>query len=246
MRLVPKNWKRFQHYTDRRPPWIKLHHALLDDVEYVCLPSASRGLAPLLWLLASESDDGSFDADVGRLSLRLRLPAKEVTVGLRALVEAGFFLPAASSVLADCKQLAPEICTSVSVPLLSSEKRARARDGEPSDPNFERFWDAYDLKTGRAAAWRAWRRLELSAALIDRILGAVPPYVAATPDKQFRKHPATWLNGKCWDDEVIRPSTNGKPARSVPHIQNMPLGTPGCNCPECVQARIRMKMEQQA
>ena len=31
MALIPKNWSQFQHYKGRRPPWIKLHRALLDE-----------------------------------------------------------------------------------------------------------------------------------------------------------------------------------------------------------------------
>lgn len=58
MKLIPRRWSDFQHYKDRRPPWIKLHKALLDDREYQRLPLASRALAPMLWLLASESKDG--------------------------------------------------------------------------------------------------------------------------------------------------------------------------------------------
>jgi hypothetical protein len=30
----------------------------------------------------------------------------------------------------------------------------------------------------------------------------VPAYVASKPDRQYRKNPLTWLNGKCWQDEV--------------------------------------------
>lgn len=217
MRLVPKNWKRFQHYADRRPPWIKLHHTLLDDTEYMRLPAASRGLAPFLWLLASESDDGSFDADCSRLSFRLRLPAKEVTLGLRALVEAGFFVAAASSVLAPCEQGASNERTSVSVPLSLSVQGEYERDD--TSPDFERFWTAYDKKVGRAAAWRSWRRLDPGPDLVAKILNAVPAYVAATTDKQYRKHPATWLNGQSWDDEVIRPAiANGRSTSIVPKV----------------------------
>ncbi|MHA1305067.1 MAG: hypothetical protein ACTSPI_15325, partial [Candidatus Heimdallarchaeaceae archaeon] len=28
-------------------------------------------------------------------------------------------------------------------------------------------------------------------------------YVNTTPDKKYRKHPLTWLNGECWKDDVI-------------------------------------------
>ena len=60
MLLITKNWAEFQHYKDRSPPWIKLHKELLDDRQYQSLPLASRALAPMLWLLASETKDGSF------------------------------------------------------------------------------------------------------------------------------------------------------------------------------------------
>jgi hypothetical protein len=52
-----KNWAEFQHYKDRSPPWIRLHRSFLDDYDFHCLPVASRALAPMLWLLASENKD---------------------------------------------------------------------------------------------------------------------------------------------------------------------------------------------
>jgi hypothetical protein len=108
MKIVPKNWASFQHYKDRAPPWIKLHKGLIDDRTYQRLPIASRALAPMLWLLASESKDGSFDADVQELAFRLRTSEKEVSQGLAPLIKAGFFMPAqsASTAIADCEQLA--------------------------------------------------------------------------------------------------------------------------------------------
>ena len=51
-----KSWDRFQHYRDRNPPWVKLHKQFLDDFDFHSLPVASRALAPMLWLLASEHD----------------------------------------------------------------------------------------------------------------------------------------------------------------------------------------------
>lgn len=103
MKLIPKNWEKFQHYRDRCPPWIKLHKDLLNDRAFMCLPIASKALAPLLWLLASESKDGTFDASVEELQFRLRINAKDITAGLEHLIANGFFLHA-SNVLAECLQ----------------------------------------------------------------------------------------------------------------------------------------------
>ena len=106
MVLQPKNWADFQHYKNRAPPWIKLQKTLLDDYDFHCLPVASRALAPLLWLIASESMDGSFDATAEKIGFRLRQPAKDIAAAIKPLIDKGFFLVVqhASSVLADCSR----------------------------------------------------------------------------------------------------------------------------------------------
>jgi len=100
MLLQPKNWAVFQHYKDRCPPWIKLHRDLLNNREFICLPIASKALAPMLWLLASEAKDGVFDASVEELTFRLRITEKEYRDGIKPLIDKGFFL-ISSGVLAD-------------------------------------------------------------------------------------------------------------------------------------------------
>jgi hypothetical protein len=60
MKMRVKNWESFQHYKDRSPPWIKFHKSLLDDFDYQRLQLASKALAPMLWLIASEQMDGTF------------------------------------------------------------------------------------------------------------------------------------------------------------------------------------------
>jgi hypothetical protein len=71
MILTPKNWKSFQHYKDRDPPWIKLHRGLLNNYEFFGLPIASKALAPLLWLIASENEDGRIVTSLDALAFRL-------------------------------------------------------------------------------------------------------------------------------------------------------------------------------
>jgi len=103
MKLIPKNWAVFQHYKDRNPPWIKLHRETLNDRTYMTLPIASKALAPLMWLLASESKSGVFDGSVDDLMFRLHITKKEYEDGVKPLIDKGFF-EIASGVLADCEQ----------------------------------------------------------------------------------------------------------------------------------------------
>ena len=51
-----KNWRQFQHYSDRNPPWIKLHFAMLSSSDWVMLDDASRVLAIACMLIASRND----------------------------------------------------------------------------------------------------------------------------------------------------------------------------------------------
>lgn len=105
MKLVPKNWDRFQHYKNRNPPWIKLHKDILDDYDWWQLPVASRALAPCLWILASCYDDGVFDASNEVLSFRFRMTESEIEKAIKPLIDKGYFI-VASITLADSKQSA--------------------------------------------------------------------------------------------------------------------------------------------
>lgn len=94
-----KNWAEFQHYKKRNPPWIRLYRKLLDDRLFMDLPDASRALAPCMWLLASESEDGTVPADLEDLAWRLRKTKAWMVEALKPLVDQGF-LEDASNVLA--------------------------------------------------------------------------------------------------------------------------------------------------
>lgn len=66
---------------------------------------------------------------------------------------------------------------------------------------FECFWNAYNKKTGKDKALKKWKSLSID--LMQSILDIIPTYVKSTPDVQYRKDPTTYLNGKCWEDEII-------------------------------------------
>src|SRR5262245_21765945 len=81
-----KNFNKFQHFKDRRPPWVKLYRDLLDDPEWFDLdPKAAKYLV-LLWLIASEDEDRQGGLpDVKTLAFRLRLAESEASQVLNSL-----------------------------------------------------------------------------------------------------------------------------------------------------------------
>jgi hypothetical protein len=88
-----KNWREFQHYKDRNPPWIKLHRTLLDDYEFACLQDASKLHLMLIWLLGSQLE-GRIPDDPGFLKRKLGLNKEP---DLKILENHGFLIPEQSA-----------------------------------------------------------------------------------------------------------------------------------------------------
>ena len=89
--IRPHNWHQLQHYKLRSPPWVKLHRKLLDDIKWHALPVASKALAPMLWLLASEDKEGIIMGDDVEISFRLRMSRADLEAALKPLMDNGMF-----------------------------------------------------------------------------------------------------------------------------------------------------------
>ena len=76
---------------------------------------------------------------------------------------------------------------------------------------FNLFWDMYDKKNGRKKCEEKYSKLtESEKSLIKQSLQA---YVSSTnTDGTFpsRKDPLTYLNGECWNDEIMITAINNK------------------------------------
>lgn len=77
-------------------------------------------------------------------------------------------------------------------------------------PDFVAFWNAYDRKVAKPHAAKAWLKINPDPALAAEIIKAATAYAKANPDPEFRKHPATWLNARCWEDTPSN-ATAGSP-----------------------------------
>jgi hypothetical protein len=67
--------------------------------------------------------------------------------------------------------------------------------------DFEIFWEGYGKKIDRSKCEKIWNKLTDEE--ITKITMTFAKYVEANPDIQFRKNPSTYLNGKCFNDEII-------------------------------------------
>lgn len=68
---------------------------------------------------------------------------------------------------------------------------------------FDSFWAVYPKRVAKQAARRAWDKAVKGGAVPERVVSAAREYAASRTgrDPQFTKHPATWLNGGCFEDE---------------------------------------------
>lgn len=89
---------------------------------------------------------------------------------------------------------------------IKQPNNARAREGERLEDSFNRFWAAYPKKTAKAQALKAWQKLKPDEELTDTILSALEQHKKSAQwlrDKgQYIPYPASWLNGKRWEDET--------------------------------------------
>ena len=191
-----KNWKKFQHYKKRRPPWIKLYHEILDCVEWHELDGDSAKHLIMLWLIASESD-GELPP-IEEIAFRLRVSQSEVTTSLKKLQG---WLDDASNMLATCYQHArPE-----------TETEAE-RETEQTQGAFALFWDSYPRKIGKPATKKAWAKIPGIEVNFPDVLEGVEYWKSSQQwqDPQFIPYPATFLNQRRWEDKEQRSTASAK------------------------------------
>lgn len=95
--------------------------------------------------------------------------------------------------------------TNVSLALLAPESELPDR--------FDDFWQQYPhrngAKKGKEAARKAWARAIKTRASPDAIIAGAMRYASDRQVTQgYAKDPATWLNGKGWEDEIEQPHSN--------------------------------------
>ena len=81
-------------------------------------------------------------------------------------------------------------------------------DDWPSD--FEaQFWSQYPLRVSKVYAMKCLEKVrargDVPWAILMAGVARYAAYTARRGDPNFIKHPSTWLNQGCWDDEYPTP-----------------------------------------
>lgn len=120
-----KNWDQFQHFKDRRPPWIKLHRDILENRDISMISDSAFRVLVGIWLLASEDKEmeGSIP-EIDDIVFRLRI---EKTKVIKALKELDKFV-----IQDDIKGISDQY-------QLDAPEKRQSRDKEEIDAVFE-FW----------------------------------------------------------------------------------------------------------
>ena len=123
-----KNWREFQHYGDRNPPWIKLHNSLLSSKDWVALDDASRVLAVACMLIAAKSGtDGEFCGDAEYIR---RVAYLNSEPDFKPLIRCGFIEDASNSLADDSKCLLRDRA--------ETEQRQRREEESKKPPPFRK------------------------------------------------------------------------------------------------------------
>lgn len=78
-------------------------------------------------------------------------------------------------------------------------------DSDSFSESFNDFWKVYPKKVSKANALKAWNKLKPNDNLVREILFALEKQKQSSQwqkdNGQFIPYPATWLNGRRWEDE---------------------------------------------
>lgn len=88
----------------------------------------------------------------------------------------------------------------------SPQKR---KDGEEKYHSnlFDEFWKAYPRRVGKADAIKAWKKLKPDESILATMIVAINKQrqTEQWQNEKFIPYPASWLNGRRWEDEIPEP-----------------------------------------
>lgn len=227
--LSVRNWEKYQHYKQRKPPWIKLYTSLIQSPDMIRYTAATRWHICGLMLLASQYDNLiPFDREwISHLiGAGTEIRWDEIFAGGMIQCKRN-----ASNTLAPCMQHAcletetykeetykeetetekrPQAGTPLVLIPDTTILQEEVSEGDAREL-FDRFWDSYPRKESKLRAWQSFQKLHPDEILLEIMLYWIGRAVKSEQwqDKNKIPHPSTWLNQRRWEGDVP-PAASGK------------------------------------
>ena len=225
--LTIANWKSFQSYKDRRPPWIRLNKELLDNYEFQSMSANARALLPMIWLIASEDEDpksGCVSGSYESVAFRLRSNIKDVKAGIEEIVKAGFVTVQNELTSEEKQQITPNKQSGYETVTPETETEAETEaEADSCESAFHNCWDKYPRKAGnkrkayesfKKTVWKKEKRINI-------FLEKMEKYILSVDDHKYLKHAETFF--KNWEDLEVSMSIAPKPKKKTTVRHNLDL-----------------------
>jgi len=116
--------------------------------------------------------------------------------------------------------------------LTKTKKTIKTNKKELMLNSFQEFWEFYGIKKDRVNAEKAYAAALKSGVTHETIMGGVQRYQAECiereTERKFIKRPASFLNGKNWNDEHEKVLTREEREADIQRIINQPKGDRLC------------------
>lgn len=206
--------------------WFRLYAEFSTDPKVQMMSETDQRRLVMIFCARCNSDVTLQDSEVTFL---LRISNDEWTASKKLFIEKGFINDAnevlhwdqrqfvsdsSKSRVAKHREKLKEAVNACNVTVTPPEQNrteqkktcANAQMQSKKEPDeFLTFWESYPKKKGKQEALRAWLKIKPDPELLSEILQAV---ANAKRDPQWTKNngdyiplPASWLNGKRWEDE---------------------------------------------
>ena len=201
-----RNWRKFQHYKDRNPPWVKLHFELLSSQDWVMLADASRCLLVACILIASRND-----GKIPQNTEYLRRVAYLDNVDFKPLIDIGFLesasicvqmIPNARPETETYKEETPMSLTGVNG--ISGVRKRKTRNRISYTPEFESFWSEYPRGVGKGEAFIEWRKVLDDGYPAEKVIRSAKQFAEDMRregrDESKIRHACRFLKKDFWKD----------------------------------------------
>lgn len=91
--------------------------------------------------------------------------------------------------------------------MLQATQQITIENNQPSGYSFDEWWQHYPRKTAKAEARKAWKQVKPSPSLVQIMITDIQHRLDSghwsLREKKFIPHPATYLRGERWEDEIV-------------------------------------------